>query len=58
MRRILLLIGMALVTLILLYLSRFWVWQLWDRDTLPGLPPRGGFWRGGCAARRWPLSIC
>lgn len=45
MKRFLWLVGVAAVGLILLYLSRFWIWSLWSRPGLFGaseLPPQGG----------------
>lgn len=45
MKRLLWLLVVAAVGVILLYLSRFWIWSLWPRPGLFGsseLPPQGG----------------
>ena len=45
MKRLLWLVVVAAVGLILLYLSRFWIWSLWPRSGLFGLSelrPQGG----------------
>lgn len=45
MKRIVWLSFIALVGVIMLYLSRFWIWSLWPRDGLLGvseLRPQGG----------------
>lgn len=50
MRRVIWLFVVALVGLIAVYLSRFWVWSLWGRDGLFGLPDLRP---GGALLQRW-----
>ncbi len=63
MRRVLWLAFAALTAAILLYLSRFWVFQLWDRGGLFGLQdlrPQGGLlaqWLRGTDAAPFELLI-
>lgn len=63
MRRITLLLVTALVAIVLLYLSRFWIFDLWGRPGLFGiqeLRPGGGLlgrWLRGTMAAPFELLI-
>lgn len=62
-RRLLWLLAVALVGLALLYISRFWTFDLWSREGLFGwraLPPRGNLlanWLRGTPARPFDLIL-
>ena len=63
LQRIVLLAIAAVVGLLLLYVSRFWPFELWSRDGLFGwsaLPPGGDLlarWLGGTPAAPFELVI-
>lgn len=62
-KRILILVIVAIVTLVLFYLSRFWIFDLWSREGLFGLRdlrPQGGLlgrWLRGTPLAPFELMI-